>query len=137
MGYNGGDFLPKIVVAAWPLGDRTLKNDNGSSINSYWTSKDFDFGDSIADKTMQRYYLSADYDSSAHLGFSYGVNRGSKTSVTLNLYDTPGIFRGVVKPSSLTYQRGLVHSFKISNNTVGEGFVVRSVGMKPRIETEP
>lgn len=117
--------------------DKSLLNDNGASISWYWRSKDFDFGLPVTDKVMLRYYVTADYASSSDATFSYGVNRGATTSQTLDLDLYAGFFRGIIRPASLTYGKGIQHFFKISGSGVGESCVIRSVTLSPRSETNP
>lgn len=117
--------------------DTSLESDDGSGINAYWRSKDFDFGSPVADKTMTRYYVTADYEANSDAVLSYGVNRGASTSATLDLDSTAGFYRKSIVPTVLTYQKGIQHYFKISNSDADDSFVIRAVGLKPRLETEP
>jgi hypothetical protein len=117
--------------------DRTLESDNGSAINWYWRSKDFDFGLPVTDKTMLRYYVTADYKAGADITFTYGVNRGAGTTASLDLDLLPGFFRKSIVPSSLTYQKGIQHYFRLSDAALNESCVIRTVSPKPRAETEP
>lgn len=117
--------------------DSALESDNGSGINAYWRSKDFDFGIPLGNKTMERYYVTGRYKTNSDAVFSYGVNRGSATTATLDLDSTAGFFRKMIAPTSLTYKSGIQHYFKISNSDADDSFVIDSVGMKPRKETEP
>ncbi len=111
-------------------------SDSGTAITAYWKSKEFDFGYPTADKTMQRYRITAQRTVSSDAVFSYGVNRGNQTDVTLDLDLFSGLFHQTIKPSSLTYQRGINHSFKISDSDAGQYFRVLSVTLEPRLETQ-
>lgn len=117
--------------------DRSLENDNGAGISWHWRSKDFDFGLPVTDKTMLRYYVTADYAADSDATFAYGVNRGSSTSETLDLDLYSGFSRKIIRPASLTYSKGLQHFFRLSGSGVDQSCVIRSVTMKPRSETEP
>jgi hypothetical protein len=86
---------------------------------------------------MLRYYVTADFASASDATFAYGVNRGNTTSQTLDLDLYSGLFRGVIRPASLTYQKGVQHFFRISGSGVDESCVIRSVTMKPRSEVDP
>jgi hypothetical protein len=121
----------------WQINNPQYTNDNGVAISASWRSKDFDFEAPLTQKTMQRYYLTADYLTGSTLTFSYGVNQGATTSQSWDLGATPGIAQLVVKPSSLTFQRGIQHNFTISNAGVSQTFNVRSVTMDARKETPP
>lgn len=112
-------------------------NDNGVAIDSYWTSKDFNFGYVLGEKTLQRYYITADYDSSSDALFEYGCNKGSLTSTTLDLDLTSGFYRKTIIPSTLTYQKGITHRFKISDNDISNRFKILGITIKARLETEP
>jgi hypothetical protein len=111
--------------------------DNGTAINAYWVSKDFNFGYPVSEKVMQRYYVTAQRNTTSNATFEYGVNRGSLTSSTLDLDLTPGFFRQIIKPASLTYQRGIEHRFKLSNSTANEYFDILSITLVPRLESAP
>lgn len=117
--------------------DDKYQDYDGSAISAYWTSKDFDFGYPLTDKTMERYYLTATYRASSDVTFSYGVNRGTLTTDTLDLDLTSGFARKSINPSSLTYNKGLTHQFKFSNATVDYRFDILSVTLKARLETSP
>jgi hypothetical protein len=114
-----------------------LYSDNGSAINSYWKSKEFDFGYTMTDKTMRKYFVTAKYNATSSVSFAYGVNRGATTSSSLNLGSVTGFFKQVVPVSNLTYQRGISHSFSFSNNTVDQYFDILAVELWPRLETPP
>lgn len=111
--------------------------DNGAAISSLWISKEFDFGYPIEDKVMQRYYITAQRRVGTDVVFLYGVNRGTTTSVTLDLGSIAGFFRKIIKPSSFTYQRGISHAFRFSDSDVDDPFDILSVTMFPRLETSP
>lgn len=121
----------------WRFRDPTLKSDNGAAINVMWRSKDFDFGTPLADKTIQRYWATADLQTGSSIIFSYGKDRLATTPVTWDLGATPGFAYLTVKPSSLTFQRGKMHYFTISDNSATDTFTVRSVTMDARQETPP
>jgi hypothetical protein len=110
---------------------------NGNAINSYWTSKEFDFGEPLTDKTMLRYYVTALNRTGSTATFSYGVNRGALLDNTMTLDELPGFYRKVFTPTSTTYQIGKSHRFKISNNTSNGRFDILSVTVKPSLETAP
>lgn len=114
-----------------------IYTDNNAAINSRWVSKDFDFGYPITDKTMLRYYITAQRQTGSDVVFSYGVNRGSTTSTTLNLGSVTGFFRQTIIPSSLTYQRGISHRFQFSDGDIDDPFGILSVTLFPRLETAP
>lgn len=117
--------------------DESLESDNGTGINAYWRSKDFDFGTPLGDKTMLRYYVTGDYEANSDAVFSYGVNRGAATTATLDLDSTTGFFRKTIIPTSLTYQKGIQHYFHFSNSDAGDSFSINSVGIRVREETQP
>jgi hypothetical protein len=117
--------------------DTSLESDSGTGINAYWRSKDFDFGIPVGDKTLLRYYVTGDYKTNSDAVFSYGVNRGTPTTATLDLDSTVGFFRKTIIPTSIPYQKGVQHYFKISNSDADDSFVINAVGIKVRAETEP
>jgi hypothetical protein len=111
--------------------------DNSTPIFAYWTSKEFDFGYPITDKTILRYYVTAKYQANSDVAFKYGVNRGNTTSATLDLDSISGFFRQSIVPSSLTYQRGISHRFQFSDSDTDDPFDILSVTLYPRLETQP
>lgn len=115
----------------------SLYNDNNSAIPAYWKSKEFDFGSPITDKTMLQYFITARASVGGTATFSYGVNRGAQTSVTLNLGSVSGFFRKVINPASLTYQRGISHSVIFQDATLNNNFDILSLSLNPRLETDP
>lgn len=121
--------------------DGIYQDFDGSAIDSYWISKEFDFGNPLTAKTINRYYVTAKYRADDEATFEWGVNRGSLTSEspmgTLDLDSNAGFFRKSIVPSSLTYKKGLSHRFKISNSTLGDRFDILSVTLKTDLETSP
>lgn len=121
--------------------DDIYQDYDGSAIDAYWISKEFDFGYPLTPKSMNRYYVTGKYRSNDTATFEWGVDRGSLTSEspmgTLDLDLYPGFFRKSIVPSSLTYKRGLSHRFKISNNVLGDRFDILSVILKADLETSP
>lgn len=112
-------------------------SDNGSAIDSFWKSKEFDFGYTMTDKTMKKYFVTAKYNATSSVTFAYGINRGATTSASLNLASTSGFFRQVIPTPSLTYNRGISHSFSFRNSTIDQYFDVLAVELWPRLETPP
>lgn len=114
---------------------------DGSAINSYWVSKDFDFGYPLTDKTITRYYVTANYRALSDCVFEWGVNRGTLTSESpmglLDLDLTSGFFRKSIVPSSLTYKRGITHRFKVSDSDLSDQFDILSITIRPDLETAP
>lgn len=121
--------------------DSIFNDYDGSAINSYWTSKDFDFGYPLTDKTITRYYLTAEYSLLSDALFEWGVNRGTLTSETttgiLDLDLNSGFFRKSIAPSSLTYKRGLSHRVKFSDSDTDQYFKILSLTIKSNLETAP
>lgn len=111
--------------------------DNNVAIDAYWLSKEFDFGFPIEDKTMMRYYITAERIVNSDAVFSYGVNRGSLTTATLDLDSVAGFFRKSIVPTSLTYQKGVNHRFKFSDSEANDNFSILSITLVPRLETAP
>jgi hypothetical protein len=110
---------------------------NGSPIYSQWTSKEFDFGYTLEDKTMQRYYITAQRTVNSDILFEYGVNRGTMTSTTLDLDLYSGFFRKSIVPTSITFQRGISHRFRFSDSDTDDPFDILSIALFPRLETAP
>ena len=119
---------------------------DGDAINSYWISKEFDFGYPLTNKLINRYYVTMKYRANDDATFEWGVNRGSLTSdnsfssVTngaLDLDANTGFFRKNIQPQSMTYKKGLSHRFKISNAVAGDRFDLLSVTLKADLETSP
>lgn len=121
--------------------DGIYEDYDGTAIDAYWVSKEFDFGFPLTPKTMNRYYVTAKYRANDQALFEWGVDRGSLTSEsTIGILDldlNSGFFRKSITPSSLTYKKGLTHRFKISNSTLGDRFDVLSVTLKADLETSP
>lgn len=117
--------------------DGVYSDYSGSVINSQWTSKEFNFGYPLTDKTVTRYYVTAKYRANDEATFSYGVNRGTLTTNTLDLDSVTGFYRKSFVPVSLTYYKGLSHRFKISNSIAGDRFDILSVTIKANLETSP
>lgn len=121
--------------------DDVLNDYDGSAINSYWVSKEFDFGFPLTDKTINRYYVTARNRTGSDAVFEWGPNRGTLTSesttglLDLDLYS--GFFRKNIVPSSLTYKKGLSHRFKISDSETNDQFDLLSVTIKADLETSP
>lgn len=132
--YFGANDAGDIVRMQVP---NTARDYNNSAIESYWVSKDFDLGYPLTDKTLLRYYLTAERDAGANLTFSYGVERGSLAAITYPLDTYSGYFRQVVKPSSLTYSEGIQHRFKFYDNTIDTPFSVLSITGKWNLLTNP
>ncbi len=114
-----------------------IYSDNGASIYSFWKSKEFDFGYMLTDKTMRKYFITAKYNTTSTLTFSYGVNRGATTSASLTLSSVAGFFRTCIAPSSITYKTGITHSLSFSNNVIDQYFDLLAIEMYPRLETPP
>lgn len=115
-----------------------IYTDNSLPIDAYWMSKDFDFGYPITDKTMMRYRLTARHQPGTSLTFQYGVNKPTAyASETLDLGSGTGFYRKNIVPSSLTYQKGVTHRIKFSNNASNQPFDILSFTLVPRLETAP
>ena len=123
-------------IIRFQVNDRYTDYDS-SAYTSYWTSKDFDLGFPLTEKTAQRYYLTAKRANISNLTFSYGVNRGTLTDTSHSLDDYAGFYRAVVKPTSLTYSKGLQHRFKFSDSTNNGQFQVLGISMRFDLETSP
>ena len=121
--------------------DGIFNDYDGSAINSYWISKDFDFGYPLTDKTVTRYYLTAKDRTASDALFEWGVNRGTLTSesgtglLDLDLYS--GFFRKSIVPSSLTYKKGISHRVKVSDSDTDDQFDILSITIKSNLETAP
>lgn len=112
--------------------------DNLLPIDAYWISKDFDFGYPITDKTMQRYRITARRQPGTSVTFQYGVNKPTTyASDTLDLGSVSGFYRKNIVPTSLTYQKGVTHRVKFSNNASNQPFDILSFTLVPRLETAP
>lgn len=135
-GSNLGGYVYRFQVDG-------VYSDDGAAINAYWISKEFDFGYPVSDKTMLRYYITAQRNTTSSLDFSYGVNRGSLTSQisptesSLSLGSVSGFFRRSVVPFSITYSKGISHRVKFANSDVDEYFDILSLSLVPRLETAP
>lgn len=122
----------------WQIQASQYSNDNGTAINSFWKSKDFDFGAPLPDKTVTRYYVTADSSTNGDsVVFNYGANRGTMTPTTLSLQNGLGLFKQVITTSSTNFNRGNTHTFQFSDATIGKDFHINSVTIKARIETQP
>lgn len=122
----------------WRYQIDNVYNDNGEAIHAKWVSKDFDFGIPAADKTAERYYVTA-RKSSSNIDFLYAVNKQAELvkTTSLDLSIGTGIFSGVVKPVDLRYSRGILHRFEFNDNDADENFDILSVTILPRVETLP
>lgn len=130
-GANNDGYIVRMQV-----GDR-YRDYNDSAISAFWIGKDQDLGYPITTKSLLRYYLTAEYTANSTLTASYGVDRGSLTSVTYDLDSTSGFFRQTIKPSSLTYGEGIQHRFKVSNSVIDEYFKILSVTGRWNLNTNP
>ena len=142
--YNQDPYLGSAddgTIARFQASDKETWTDyTGNAISSYWISKDFDLNSPLRDKTITRYYITAEYGLNAVATFEYGVERGdlsaeSFSGLDLDLY--PNFYKETVIPSSLTYKRGVSNYFKFSDSTDDNYFRILSIGFKGNFETEP
>jgi len=110
---------------------------DATAIESFWTSKEYDFDLPLTDKTITRYYVTATRVVNSTVAFSYGVNRGAKTEEELNLDLLTGFFRKAIRPASDSFKRGITHSIKFANDVVDNFFKILSFTIKARTETSP
>lgn len=111
---------------------------DSAAISSFWTSKDFDFGYPITQKTLLKFYVTGKYQLSSNVTFSYGVNRPTTlTSSTFSLDLTAGFFRRKITPASTTYSDGLQHRFKISDATNNGQMQILSISGWWNVLTNP
>lgn len=130
-GANNDGYIVRMQI------DDRYRDYNDSAISAFWIGKDQDLGYPITTKSLLRYYLTAEYTADSTLTASYGVDRGSLTSVTYDLDSTSGFFRQTIKPSSLTYGEGIQHRFKVSNSVIDEYFKILSVTGRWNLNTNP
>lgn len=126
--------------------DGKYEDYDGSAINPYWESKEFDWGLPTTNKVVERYSILAKYRANDVATFEWGTNRGSLTSESslsssangsLDLDSISGIFYKTIKPQSKTYNRGVSHRFRISNSTTGDRFDLLGVTIKAFSEEQP
>lgn len=122
----------------WRILVPDLYTDNGEAYTSSWTSKEFNFGFPVTNKTMNRYYISGEYRAGQDVDFIYGVNRSTTvTTVDVDMDTQQGSFRKVINPPSTTTKVGRTHKFKFLNDDLNESFNIHAVSMDVAKESNP
>jgi len=115
-----------------------IYQDDGEGIQSKWRSKEFDFGFPATDKTIVRYYITAERVDNSEATFEYFVNRAtSGATVILDLDKDLGAHFTFIQPPDLNFKRGRTHSFEIQSTAIDDYFKIFTITIVPRLETAP
>jgi hypothetical protein len=87
--YNNKPLAGSTSISSklWNIMDPLAYSFDGTSINSYWTTKDFTFGEINKHKVIQRLWITADNGGLDSFGIAWQANRDAvwvSTSTTLN-----------------------------------------------------
>jgi hypothetical protein len=111
---------------------------DGSAVDAFWESKEFDFGFPVSRKTIYRNYITGQRIVDSDATFEYAMDRSTTTkSETLDFDSTAGLFIKTIKPTNTNFRTGINYRFKISDNEVGDNFSITAVKIVPSVETSP
>lgn len=116
----------------WKIMQDNIYQDDGSAINSYWTTKDFTYDKPFQQKILHELWLDSIYQSSATLTVGYATDKSSTwTTRTTNLGSVANIANKRI-PLTTGYTLGKYLKFQFSNSTIDQ--YIKLNGYMPLVE---